>query len=280
MAYTDLQTFAAVLLFQISEGLYPTGEVDAVTLDRLEPLVPPNYLLAKVMEFPSRMWENDSDSYAWWVKQSTAFLMFSGILLLSSLVHLIARNLAKSTEFLSHWVLAPTSSSWFGTLKDCSFFTRMAHFVPAIFICLASGVFPSPGSEGHDPFPYLDVFERWHLFVLRIGMAYIALTATLVANAYIDACHVMFASDRPKDNPIEGIIGAARRTVTVVGVILILAGLTGSQSRVLCRRTGRNHRYSYAGIQRCTSRVGCQCSDCCPQHGQNWRLDRDAQVWR
>ncbi|HIF01181.1 MAG TPA: peptidoglycan-binding protein [Planctomycetes bacterium] len=221
------QTFAAVLLFQRKQNLNPTGEVDAVTLDRLEPLIPPNFILAKLMDWPRGLWEDEADTYAWRVKQTTSLLMFLILVAVCFVVHLIARSLARSTEFLSHWAFTPTSSPWFTTLKDMNFFACTAHFVPAIFLCLAANVYPAPGGSGHDPFPYLDTFERWYIFVSRLGLAYIAFVFVLVAMAYLDTCHQMFTKDRPKDNPIEGIVGAARRLVAAIGIILICAALAG-----------------------------------------------------
>ena len=42
-------TRTAVMLFQALEKKRPTGEVDGLALDRLEPLIPPNWLLARLM---------------------------------------------------------------------------------------------------------------------------------------------------------------------------------------------------------------------------------------
>ncbi len=43
----------------------------------------------------------------------------------------------------------------------------------------------------------------------------------------MDAVHETYTSELPPDNPIEGIIRAAKRIITVVGLVLILSAVTG-----------------------------------------------------
>ena len=64
------RTYAAVMLFQKIQNLPTSGEVDAVTLDKLEPMVPTNRMLSAIMNWVTGDFEYKSppDNYAWVVK--------------------------------------------------------------------------------------------------------------------------------------------------------------------------------------------------------------------
>ena len=71
-------TEAAVALFQWQQRLPVTGRVDVVTLDKLEPMIPTNPLLAVIMNWIDEPGigvfkvGSDEDDYPYWVKTCTA----------------------------------------------------------------------------------------------------------------------------------------------------------------------------------------------------------------
>lgn len=219
------RTFAMVYLFQITRDLTPTGEVDALTLDRLEPMIPPNWVLASLMEM--LMEKKALPLSPVLAKGCTAALMTLLILLVSAAIFQVARVLAKSPELLATIIFAEKDSHWLKTLINQRFFLRMAQWAPALFIYCAADFFPSPESSIADPFPYLRTFETWHVIVARFGLSYAAVVSLLVALCFMDAVHETYTSELPPDNPIEGIIRAAKRIITVIGLVLILSAVTG-----------------------------------------------------
>ncbi len=87
--------------------------------------------------------------------------------------------------------------------------TGNLHLLPAVL------VFPTPQPD--HSFPYLDVFQDWHAFVSRLGLAYAALVFVLVSLAFADACETILSPDQETDNPISGIVRASKRIVTLLG---------------------------------------------------------------
>ncbi|PHS15759.1 MAG: hypothetical protein COA78_04770 [Blastopirellula sp.] len=220
------KTFTAVHLFQLNQGLEPTGEVDAVTLRRLEPLYPKNSFLGSIMN-----WVRDLKIFTIndpsMIKHVTAIVMSVLILIASMIVFQFARSLSNSTKFLTKWLFTPSSSPWFTALRQKHVFNRVAHFAPALFIFFAAHVFPEHIEGKTNIFPYLDIFEQWNIIVCRLGLSYISFTFIWVALAFVDACDVIYTEGQPEENPINGIIRAAKRFVTVVGFILICGSLAG-----------------------------------------------------
>jgi peptidoglycan hydrolase-like protein with peptidoglycan-binding domain len=152
-------TYSGVLMFQCLKNLQPSGEVDAVTLDKLEPMVPPNRLLAGVMRWVGEhgligsKFDETSDAFPWWIKVWTSFVTTVFLLLLSLPVYWLARKLASAPEILSNWLFAPPTSPVFRALIRKEAFIRMAQFGPALFICFAARiVFPEPQQSEGDPF--------------------------------------------------------------------------------------------------------------------------------
>lgn len=231
-------TQAAVMLFQLKNRLPVTGEVDAVTLDKLEPMIPTKPLLAMIM----RLTQNHTvlyglesyDNYPMLVKASTSILATMVILLGSTLVFQWARMFTNSTRFLSRWLFTPASSPWFNALREKSFFLRLAQFAPAIFIYLAARiVFPTSDPNETDPFPYLNTFQDWQVIVSRLGLTYISVVFIQVALACADACSEIYNPSHEEKNPISGVIGAAKRFVLLIGVVLISASLAGKSPLVI-----------------------------------------------
>jgi len=229
------KTFAAVLLFQDDINLQLTGEVDPTTLEKLEPMVPPKYLLAAIMRwlkksYPMTLKDEDQTlgDRPLLLKNCTAIIATLLILIVATFVYRFARNLANSTRFLSRWLLTPSNSPWFTTLRQKKVFLLAAQFAPAWFIYFAAAVFPSHDLAETDPFPYLCTFQNWNVVVSRLGLAYVALIAMLVALAFVETCNSVYAARQEDDNnPIEGIILAAKRIVVVIGLILICGALAG-----------------------------------------------------
>jgi miniconductance mechanosensitive channel len=221
------KTFAAVYLFQINENLDPTGEVDAVTLRRLEPLCPTNSVLAVIMNWLASREGIDKNVRASWIKHETSVVMTLLILVAAMIVFQFARSLSNSTKFLSKWLFTPSSSPWFTALRERHVFSHMAHLAPGLFIFLAAYVFPVQVDEKTISHPYLYVFEKWHIIVSRFGLAYTSFAFTWVALAFVNACDTIYTEGQPEENPISGIIRAAKRIVTLVGIVLICGALAG-----------------------------------------------------
>ena len=230
-------TFAAVMLFQEANNLQPTGEVDPVTLDKLEPMIPPNFILAKLMGWimDSRFGRfSDSDTkvkvsqHGLLMKRLTAITAFLLIAIVSLIAYRIAHNLAESTRFLTRWLFTPSSSPWFTALREEKVFLLSAQFVPALVFCLGSSLYPAPFVGEKNPFPYLNTFQNWHVGVNRFGLAYASLIATMVALAIADAFNRVYISKRADDeNPIAGIVGGAKRFAVLVGIVLIASAIVG-----------------------------------------------------
>lgn len=219
------RTYAMVYLFQVMQDLTPTGEVDALTLDRLEPMIPPNWVLASLMEM---LIDNGALPLSpVLAKGCTAAVMAFLIFLLSAAIYQVARVLAKSPELLATIIFAEKDSHWLKTLINQKVFLRMAEWAPALFIYYASDFFPSPDSSANDPFPYLRTFESWHVIVARFGLSYAAIVCLRVALSFMDAVEETYTTNLGKDNPIEGIIRAAKRVITVFGLVLILSAVSG-----------------------------------------------------
>lgn len=222
------QTYAAVLLFQLQNNLRPTGKVDAVTLDKLEPLVPANWLLAATMDWVEG-WEfiGDLESPIL-TKRVTAAVVVAMMLIASVIVLHFSRVLANAPRFLDRWLFTESTSPWFRIFRENKVFLNAAQFGPAGFICLAAFMFfPEPDSKTEDALPYLNTFQNCHVLLLRFGMAYLAFVATLVSLAIANSFHDIYTADQPADNPIEGIIRAVKRIIAAVGLVLICSGLMG-----------------------------------------------------
>jgi miniconductance mechanosensitive channel len=223
-------TYAAVLLFQLQMNLQPTGEVDAVTLDKLEPMIPSSWLLAGMMKWAKAvdLFSPENEHYALRIKRLTAFVTTVLILVACIILYQFACGLANAPKFLDKWFFTESSSPWFKTLRERKVYLRMAHLAPAAFIYLAAlFLFPEPLPYKEDPFPYLTTFQNWHIIVSRFGLAYAAFICMLVVLTIVDAFDDIYAAEQPEDNPIEGISRTTKRLVTLVGFVLIFAALTG-----------------------------------------------------
>ncbi len=219
-------TQAAVALFQIDQSLPITGEVDPVTLDKLEPLVPANPLLAAIMGWFGSLFASENDNYPVLVKTCTSILATLLILAASTIVFQVARIGANSTRFLSRWLFTPSTSPWFTALRNRKVFLRAAHFGPALFIyCAGLLIFPAPGDQ--DDFPYLNTFQDWHEYVSRLGLGYVSIAFMVVGFACASAFDDIYNPDKEVDNPITGITRASKRFIGLLGSILILASLAG-----------------------------------------------------
>ena len=221
------QTFATVLLFQKSMGLTPTGKVDAVTLHKLEPLVPPGWLLAKTMGVVE---SNDTIQHFHPIttKRATASIVIVLILISSLAVYQAARVLSNAPRFLDRWLFTESSSPWFKIFRDNKVFLRTAQFAPAIYLCLmALLIFPSPSTDGKNPFPYLNTFQNSQIVLFRTGLAYMSFVATIVALSIANSMHDMYTAGEEKDHPVEGVIRAVKRVMVVVGVVLFCAAVMG-----------------------------------------------------
>jgi miniconductance mechanosensitive channel len=220
-------TKAAVALFQHQQNLPITGDVDSVTLDKLEPLVPTNPLLAFTMSKVKPFFSEQNEYYPNLVKTCTSIAVTLLILIGAAVVFQVARSIANSTHFLSRWLFTPESSPWFTALYKKRFFRRGAHFGPALFLYLAGLlVFPTP-AESTDVFPYLNTFQDWNYIVSHVGLAYMSLALTLVGFASANAIDAMANPDQETDNPIGSIIRAAKRLIGLIGTLLIVASLAG-----------------------------------------------------
>lgn len=219
-------TKAAVALFQHEQNLPVSGEVDAVTLDKLEPLVPTNPLLAVIMSRVENVFR-DNDNFAHIVKTVTSLLATVLILLAATVVYQITRSLTKSTHFLSRWLFTPESSPWFTAFMESKVFRSAAQFGPALFIYVAAQVvFPNPDID-NDVFPYLHTFQDWNILVSRFGLAYTSLVLMLVGFGIANAVDSVANPDQETDNPIGSIIRASKRIIGFLGTLLIVASLAG-----------------------------------------------------
>ena len=222
------QTFATVVLFQNTMGLTPTGKIDAVTLHKLEPLVPPGWLLAATMrevESNGTIQKLQSPSAT---KRATASIVILLILLSSLAVYQAARVLSNAPRFLDRWLFTESSSPWFKIFRENKVFLRAAQFAPAIYLCLmALLIFPSPSTDGKDPLPYLNTFQNSQIVLFRTGLAYMSFVATIVALSIANSMHDMYTAGEEKDHPVEGVIRAVKRVMVVVGVVLFCASVMG-----------------------------------------------------
>jgi miniconductance mechanosensitive channel len=220
-------TKVAVALFQHQQGLPVSGDVDAVTLDKLEPLVPTNPILSFTMSRVKPVFDPNQDYNPRLVKTFTSLLVTLSILLAAAVVYQIARSLANSTHFLSRWLFTPESSPWFTAMLENKFFRCGAQFAPALFIYLAGRlIFPAP-EETDNVFPYLNTFQNWHLIVSHLGLAYMSLVLMLVGFAAANATNSVVNPDQKTENPIGSIIRAAKRVIGFLGTLLIVASLAG-----------------------------------------------------
>jgi len=231
------QTKTAVALFQHDEFITVSGEVDALTLDRLEPLIPTNPILAFIMRRVGN-WFPPGEHYAYVVKTVTSILVTLIILLAALVVYQIARSLANSTHFISKWLFTPESSPWFTALFEKKVFRRLAQFAPAFFIYLAAQwIFPSP-DETNDVFPYMYTFQKWNVIVSHLGLAYVSLIVMLVGLATANAIDSVSNPNHETDNPIGSIIRAAKRAIGCIGTLLIIASLAGKSPFIIAGGLG------------------------------------------
>lgn len=261
------QTYALVMMFQIKNNLQPTGELDAVTLGLLEPIIPASPLLRPIMRKVETAMESHQgdDDYALNVKRYTAVIAAALIVVAAFLsyfaafaVFRIATRMAivKVVSLPARLVsrLVPSSTSpWFAPLREEHFFSRLAHFAPALLICIAAGIFPANEQSSIHAYPYIDTFGQWNTYIWRAGMAYLAFAFTLVGLAYVNACEGVFRRiqtdvdqggesdverDSDKQEPsdenaafpptsMSGIAIFAWRTVATSGVVFICAAILG-----------------------------------------------------
>jgi miniconductance mechanosensitive channel len=231
-------TRTAVILFQFAHSLPITGEVDVVTLDKLEPMIPTNDLLADIMDYVGIQLRdgrlngflvlfNQVNRYPLWVKRTTGFVTSILIFILASIAMRGARIPARSTAFLSRWLFTPESSPWFTALVRHDVFTRAAHIVPALFIILlALWVFPKP-DPAQDQLPYLDTFQNWHTALIRFGLAYLSFVFMWVGFAIANTCEDAFGRQQDSENPISGVTRFAKQGIGATGTMLIIASLWG-----------------------------------------------------
>lgn len=226
-------TEAAVALFQWQHRLPVTGRVDVVTLDKLEPMIPTNPLLAVIMNWIDEPGigafkvKRTHDDYPYWVKTCTSLIMTLIICLFAGVAYQIARMGANSTRFLTRWLFTPSSSPWFAAMREHKVFLLAAQFAPAILIYFAAlAIFPAP-DENHDKLPYLNVFQNWRGYLANIGLAYLSLVLMLVSFAIANTFDAVFNPDHETENPIGSIIRAAKRLIAVIGTLMIFASLTG-----------------------------------------------------
>jgi miniconductance mechanosensitive channel len=215
-------------MFQLKMNLQITGEVDAVTLDKLEPMTPNNPLLAKVMRWvtESGFFEDKEEDYPLKVKRATSVIMMMIILLAAALVHRPARRLAGAPGQLAKWLFEPRSSPWFQALVEKKVFHRASHLAPALLICLAARfIFPKPDHSEGELFPYLATFQHSNEILWRIGLAYLAWVAMITGLAYVNACEFVFTGDGEEDNPVTRITRTAKRLVVLIGLVLIGSAL-------------------------------------------------------
>lgn len=217
------QTYAAVLVFQVLVKLQQTGTVDVVTLDKLEPMIPPKKFLAIVMSWVDEFLNPDSDNRGYSAldtKTYTAVVTTFLILCIAFVAHRVARGLAKAPVVLERF-LAP----WVGAFVEQKVFRRMAHFAPALVIYIAAAlVFPAPEESGRGTFPYLNTFQISQVVVSRAGLAYAALAFMLVGLAIVDSLRKAY---KLTDGAVEGIIRVVRQVIALIGVVLIFAALAG-----------------------------------------------------
>jgi len=222
-------TYAAVKLFQLQQALPATGEVDVVTLDKLEPMVPSNRLLEAAMTWVIRHAAgNESDPrYPRRVKTRAAVAMALLILVASTVAFGLAFMLAQSPKIISRWLYTHASSAWFSALVESHVFTRLAHLAPALFIyCAVHAIYPAPNAAA-DEFPYLNTFQDWHVYLTRFALAYMSLVFVLVGLAAANACQKLLTPDDDNSNPVVGIIRASKRIIGLVGVVLVCWALAG-----------------------------------------------------
>ncbi len=260
------QTYALVVMFQVRNNLQPTGELDAVTLGLLEPIIPASPLLRPIMRRVERVLEDrtvQDDFHALSVKRYTAVIAAVLIVVAAFLAYIAtfvgfrlmiwistSKMVSKPAQLASR--LAPASTSpWFAPLREEHFFSRLAHFAPALLICFAAGIFPANKEGDIDVHSYVNTFEQWNTYLFRAGTAYLALAFTLVGLAYVNACEGVFrrmqVGDEEESNSegestekllndntptqaarsMSGIAIFAWRTVATCGVVLICAALLG-----------------------------------------------------
>lgn len=224
------KTRATVAVFQMQHGLPVTGRLDVVTLDKLEPMVPRNRLLAVIMNWVREsLLPEHRMKQVWVYRVKTCTVMIATLLILaaSAVVFHFASILATSTRFLTRWLFTPSSSPWFTALRDNKVFLLSAQFAPALFIYFAAlSIFPWPDTK-QDQLPYQSIFQNWHSYISHLGLAYSSLVLMLVAFAVASAFDSLYNPDQQTENPIGAIVRASKRFVGLIGTLLICASLAG-----------------------------------------------------
>ena len=262
-------TQAAVALFQHLRHLRVTGDVDAVTLDKLEPLIPTNPILAFTMSRIRNVFRYSED-YAYLVKTFTSLAVTVLILGAAAVVFHLSRTLAKSTHFLARWLFTPESAPWFTALRQNNVFLTAAQWAPAVFIYIAGrAIFPAP-DETSNSFPYLHTFQHWQVFVTRLGLAYVSLVFMLVGFATANAVDTIANPDQNTSNPIGSIIRASKRVIGFFGKLADHRLASWEEPVPYSRWAGRLHGSLHAGVQRLPPWSGVQRAD----HQQQGCADR------
>ena len=250
------QTFALVLFFQIREGLRPTGEVDAVTLHHLEPIVPASSpMLHAVMQWTigedhSRAKRGSDDPES--VKPTTIAITLGLILLAVLVAYLVTWYLA------GRWVtyVGRHATNDSGSPKLLAAMCRqpfcrngLSHLGPALIVYVSHLVFPGYWVHELDldtVMSHPGTFYFWNRFLAHIGLAYLIGTLTIVALGFIRACGVVWGApigttaneEATETTALRGILSFARGAVWTSGIVLFLAALTGRNPLVIVGSVG------------------------------------------
>ena len=113
---------------------------------------------------------------------------------------------------------ARTRTQWDDRLVERRVFDRLAWLVPAVIVYLAAPVFAEPFISG------LAVDEA----LMKLTTAWMVLVVIGALSGMLNAVADIYDTlDRKKANPISGFIGGFKLVLWVVGMILVIAAITG-----------------------------------------------------
>ena len=248
------QTYLLVMLFQIKQHLPATGEVDAVTLHHLRPLLPSSrQLLLSVMDTVSPNRQRPMPvphnprgvSSLEWAKIKIAAVAALLALLVCAVAFLVFRYAARIVDrVLTKRRMARDSgsgqSSFLAHLQRWRFFPRLSHLAPASLLYLCSLIYPDYWIHEFDPGPwwsYPFTFFFWNALFKRLGLTYITLSLMFVCLSVVRAAESCLTPDE-RTCALSGITRFARGTILVVAGLLIVAAVAGRSPLIIIGSLG------------------------------------------
>ncbi len=141
-----------------------------------------------------------------WISTASFALAFVSVLVLSWVANVVARRLIlRLVTRLVH----STSGQWDDRLLEAGFFSRVAHFAPALVVYLAANLFGEA--------------QAW---IQRLVLVYLIFLTIRVLDSLISASQRIYqASELSRERPIRGYLQLARLIIVLVGGIFVISTL-------------------------------------------------------